>query len=283
MPLPYTFLSGNVAKSSEVNDNFNFIMDILGQLSTPDRVQPLGEFMMGPRRTVLITANPDTGPEETRFLQLSWNADYNRSNTTWNFERILPNMNAAALRVGTKGLEFFTTSATTGNLGNQMLNVWSLTATPGEDYMFFADDWHIQNTHGTAASIQNYRLTTVLLDVPVAIYSNTWVSKGTDIKQASNYGIPRHAKAIVVTAHVTAANYSGAGMHFYQRRSGQAVGSNLYRGFVAHAPITGSGLGMRTGAQGIVPLGSGEYRGEFVVQRTSAFELANVYIVGYLT
>lgn len=283
MPLPYTFISGNVAKSSEVNDNFNFIMDILGQLSTPDRIQPLGEFMMGPRRTVLLTANQDTGGAQGNFFQVSWNADYNRQNTTWVFQRILPNAGASALRVGTNGIEFLTTSAKTGNLNSQMNKPWGLTATTGEDYMYFADAWHMQNVDTTATSLQHYRLTTVMLENPAPIYSNTWVSKGTDIRKATNYGIPRHAKAIVVTAHVTAANYSGAGMHFYQHRHSASIGANLYRGFVAHAPITGTGLGMRTGAQGIVPLGRGDFQSEFVIKRTSAFELANVYIVGYLT
>lgn len=277
MPLPHTMVSGNVAKSSQVNENFNYIMDILGQLSTPGRVQPLGEFLMGPRKTALLTANQDTGATSGNFFQVSWNADWNRKNSTWIFERILPGRNASALRVGTNGLEFLTTSATSGNLNSQMSKVWGLRATSGEDYMYLSNTWHMKGVDSTSSALQNYRLTTVLLNKPVAIYANTWVSKGTDFRKATNYGIPRNAKAIIINAHVTAANYSGAGMHFYPRG-----GPSIYHGMVAHAPITGSGMGMRTGNQGIVPLGTGNYLGDFGIHRTSAFELANVYIIGYL-
>jgi hypothetical protein len=281
--LPYEFIAGEVARSAQVNENFAYLMDTIGQSSVPGRIEPLGKIIFGPRRTGLITASQDTGGSAGAFFQLSWNAAYNKKGTSWVFSRTLAGERASALRVGTNGLEFFTTSATAGNLNSQMIKPWGLRATIQEDFMYLEDSWHIQNRDSYARNVQDYRLTTVLLENPVPIYAKKQVGSGTSVLSAFDYGIPRHAKAIIIYAHVTAANNSGAGMHFYERRGPGNTALNMFRGFVVHAPITGNGLGMRAGGQGIVPLGQAQQLGGFVIYRTSAFALANVYITGYLT
>lgn len=283
MTLPYSFISGEVARSSQVNANFNYIMDILGQLSTPGSIAALGEFKLGPRMLALFSAAQDTGPDELAFFQLAWNVNFHKVGDTWRFDRRVSNKAASSFRVGVHGFQFITTSRTSGDLNNQMATILHLVATTGEDRMYLKDDVHIQNFDGTARSTQDYRLTTVLLDVPIPIYKNKWLGKGTTIFNAYNMGIPSHAKAIMIYMHVTAAYYSGAGMHAYQRREGGGDANDYFRGFVTHASITGSGMGMRAGSQGVVPLGRGSVRGDFVIHRTSAFELTNVYIMGYLT
>ena len=283
MGLPYTLVSGEIAKAAEVNANFSYIMDIIGQLSTPGSITQLGEFKVGPRMLALFSGAQDTGPDNLAFFQLGWNINYNKVGSTWRYDRRIANNPATTLRIGKKGLEVLTTSATSGDLNNQLSKVMGITATAGEDRMFLKDDVHVQNYDGTARTIQDYRLTTVLLENPIPIYSNKYVPKGTSIFNAYNLGVPNHAQAILVYMHVTAANYSGAGMHAYMRRSGGDTSKNLFRGFVTHAAITGGGLGMRAGSQGIVPLGRGAVKGDFVIYRTSTFELANVYIMGYLT
>ena len=39
MPLPNEMIPGEVARSADVNENFAYIMSLLGQLTTPDRVR----------------------------------------------------------------------------------------------------------------------------------------------------------------------------------------------------------------------------------------------------
>lgn len=278
MPLPYTFLSGKIAKSSEVNANFNYVMDLLGQLSVPGSIQQLGEFKLGPRALALFTAAQDTGPDADAHFQLAWNVNWNKVGSTWRFDRRIANNPATAVRIGKSGLEVKTTSATSGDLNNQITTILRLVATTGEDRLYLKDDVHIQNHDGTARTIQDYRLTTVFLENPIPIYANKWVGKGTTIFNAYNLGVPSHAKGIKVYQHVTATWDSGAGMHIYMRRPAEPTALNMFRGTIAHAPP-----GHRTGSQGDVPLGRGALAGDFVVYRTANFALANVYIVGYLT
>jgi hypothetical protein len=277
MPLPYTFISGNTAKSSEVNANFNYLMDLIGQASVPGSVSQLGEFKVGPRSLALFTGAQDTGPDADAHFQLAWNVNWNKVGSVWRFDRRITNQPATSLRIGRGGLEVYTTSQTTGDLNNQMTRILRLVATSGEDYMFLKDDIHLQNYDGTARNVQDYRLTTVLMETPVSIYNSKWVGAGTTIFNAYNLGIPSHAKGIIVYQHVTATGASGAGMHIYQRRPTND-GKNYFRGTIAHAPP-----GHRTGSQGFVPLGTGALKGDFVVYRTANFALANVYIMGYLT
>lgn len=278
MPLPYTFLSGKTAKSSEVNSNFNYVMDLLGQLSVPGSIQQLGEFRVGPRALALFTAAQDTGADADAHFQLAWNVNWNKVGSTYRYSRRVDANPATALKIGKRGLEVKTTSQTSGDLDNQLTTVLRLAATTGEDFMYLKDDVHMQNYDGTARTIQDYRLTTVFLENPIPIYANKWVGKGTTIFNAYNLGVPAHAKAIKVYQHVTATTASGAGMHIYMRRPTGDAATNMFRGTIAHAPP-----GHRTGSQGDVPLGTGALKGDFVVYRTANFYLTNVYIVGYLT
>lgn len=283
MPLPFSFISGEVARSSQVNANFNYIMDIIGQLSTPGSIASLGEFKLGPRMMALFSAAQDTGPDATAFFQLAWNVNYNKVGTVWRYDRRITNNPATTLRIGKQGLEVLTTSAPTGDLNNQLTKVMGITAVHhGEDRMFVKDDLHLQNYDGTARTIQDYRQTFVALENPIPIYHNKSVPKGTTVFNAYNLGVPAHAKSVQIYMHVTAFGDSGAGMHAYQRRSGGSTHLNFFRGFVTHA-TKDSGLGMRAGAQGIVPLGMGAVRGDFVIHRTAPFYTTYVYIMGYWT
>jgi hypothetical protein len=282
MPLPYSFISGEVAKSSQVNANFNYVMDIIGQLSTPGSIASLGEFKLGPRALALFSAAQDTGPDASAFFQLAWNVNWNKVGSTWRYDRRIANNPATAVKVGKDGFSILSTSQVSGDLNNQITVLLRLVATTGDEILYIKDDVHIQNYNNTARNIQDYRLTQVFLETPIPIYANKYVGKGTTVFNAYNLGVPSTAQGIVVYAHVTADNYSGAGMHIYQRRPTSSA-LDYFRGFVTHAPITGSGLGMRAGSQGTVPLGRGSQKGDFVVHRTANFALANVYIMGYLT
>ena len=279
MPLPYRFLSGTVARSSEVNANFDYVMDAIGQASGPGGLSPTGRIVLGPRSSAILSAAWDAGGGATDHVQLSWNVDTNKSLGYWKHFRIMPNAGGSLFRVGARGIELYGTGALSGDIQEQLQLVFRVDIETYGMFMVLPDYLHISNVDDFPANLGQNRNTIVFLEAPVAIYKNTAVGTGTSVLSAFNYGIPRHANAIIINAHVTAASNSGAGMHFYQ----QSSTSPIYHGFVAHAPITGTGMGMRTGAQGMVPLGRGPNAGNFVITRTAPFELANVYIIGYLT
>jgi hypothetical protein len=318
MTLPYEFLAGEKASAHEVNANFGYIMSLLAG-SVPGQIVPQGEIVMGPRKTGLLTAQQDVGGSPGNFVQFSWNTTYKKDvSNVWRFARIIEAGNASALRVGTYGLEFYTTSSKSGNLDNAMSDPpFAVRATENSDYLYLKRDWSVQQYDADARNIEDYRLSIVMLETPRAIFADTRVLKGTTVKSAYDYGVPRQAKAILVRMHVTATGASGAGMLIYcygstikknvsttARSSGanaatggysSAQGSkmssgttstssdhNRFKGAVAHAPITGTGVGMRTGSYGIVPLGIQANEGKFVVETTANFEQAYVHIVGYL-
>jgi hypothetical protein len=279
MPLPYQFVSGEIARSAQVNANFEYIMDMLGQLSTPDRIQPLGEFIMGPRKTALLSGAHDTGPTNYRFYQISWNADWNKVGTEYAYVRILPNLNAAAFRLGERGFDVFMTSKTTGDLNSQMLSVFRVT----DKIVFLPDATHIVNK-SAYANIQDYRSTTVLLNNPTPLFSlNHGMSRGTTVRDVYGYNVPSHAHAVILSVEIKAVNGASAGITFYKNQTGGVEELNRMRGFSLYAPVTGTGLGQWAGGQGIVQVGMGAQAGEIVIHRTGALAIANICIIGYLT
>jgi hypothetical protein len=277
----FQFVNGDIARSAEVNANFEYIMDIIGQLSTPGSIEGQGQFVLGPRATALFTAKQDTGPDAQAFAQYSWNTRFQLVSGAWKFDRVVSNNPASAIRVGKNGLEFLTTSATSGDLNSQMTKVFGVRATAAADYMFVKNDLHIQGVDATADEVQDYRLTPVFLSTPIVVY-NGWVGAGSTVLNAHTLGVPSHALGVILYTHLTPSASSGAGMHFYPKRANAVTDVDRARGFVI-AGYSGNTATGRVGGQGMVPLGSGGNKGQFVVERTAAFELAKVYITGYLT
>src|SRR5690606_23990588 len=279
MPLPHRFISGEIARSRQVNDNFNYIMDMLGQLSTTGRLEPPGAFVIGPRKMAILTGNHDTGAAANRFFQIGWNADWNLRSGAYHFDRVVSGP-STAMRIGARGLEVLMTDDVSGNLGSQMRTIFRTFIWAKRKYVHIPADSHITLVNEAPTKLEHYRLTTVMFDAPKALYNSTRASKGVTTYNAYNYGVPKDAKGIWIRAHVTADNASGAGMLVYQDNANNKI--NKVKGMVAHATITGTGLGMRTGSFGFVPLGEGSYAGRFRIERTSSFYLAVVHIVGYL-
>lgn len=277
-----TFKPGEVARSEDVNANFNHVLSLLGTLSTTGRISPPGELAMGPRQNVLLTNRHDTSNTSNRFFQIGWNVNWtNVAGKGYQRSRFLANQPATAIKIGANTFEILSTSKTTGNLHSQMpirLRFWTNDTT---SFLFLEEGTRITDRNAVPANAERERLTTVLFNTPKAIYNKIRVAKGNTVFNAYNYGVPRHAKAIFVRAHVTASWASGAGLIIYQ-----TGGPMKEKGMVAHATWSSHGgnrLGMRTGASGIVPLGLGANAGRFTVERTEVFEEAIVHIIGYLT
>lgn len=277
MPLPYRFLGGEIAKSSEVNANFDYVMNTIGQLSGPSGIVMLGQFQFGPRGTGLLTAAQDTASAENSHLQLAWNVDWAEVNGVWQFRRRINGGRGASLRLGHDGLEFFHTHEQFADMNSTMQKFFRVGFQTYEKIFYLAPDLHFQNNDGNAVNVESYRLMTVFLDAPIAIYNGGRVGKGTTIFNALNLGVPSSAKGLLVQMTVYASRQSDANIYLYQQRPNQ---DNLraVRGLTAIAP-RGSG----TSVQGLVPLGTDAVWGNFVSERTAEFSNAYVYIIGYLT
>lgn len=263
MPLPHILTPNEIAYANDVNDNFAFVMSIIGSLSEPGRQRSLSEFQFGVRQNSLLTAAQDTGAEDYRFLQLGYNADWNLSGGRWKFKRYDSGWASSALRLGVGYAELWLTSATSGNLDAQMNNVFSIRATPADDYMYVAKSLSIQHVDRAAEGIEDYRLTKVFLDTPKMIYENASLKKGIDVFTASNYGVPTHAKAITLTTSVTTTDGE---LRMYQERGVR----HWKYGFIS-----------RYGGNGDVQLGEGSHSGKFVIERTGTISSASVYISSY--
>lgn len=279
------FQRDTIAKSEEVNHNFNYILALIGGESTPDRTVS-GEYQFGPRRTGLITAQHDTGHAWNRYVMLSWNADWEWSQAAggWQFSRTLTNEPASAIRVGADGFTILSTPQTTGNINSQIKTVFHAAPETGGvngGRIYVDPTWHFQRYDRPAESLEAYRLMYVPLDNPRAVFHGAAFGSALETsRSATDYGIPAEAKAVSFTAHVTATNRSGAAFRIYEE-SGQL---NWWKGMVVHAALgvsTSGATGQRAGGWGVVPLGTGAYRGKFHIWTSAPFEHVDVFIVGY--
>lgn len=284
MPL-ITFKRDTIAKAEEVNANNQYLLSLIGEDSTEDRTVR-GEYQFGPRRTGLISAQQDTGHAANRYLQVSWNADWEwvQSAGGWQWIRTLTNNPATSLRVGADGVTVLTTAQTTGNINSQLRNVFHIrpeTGTVNGGGIYIPSDWHFQHYDAPARTMQDYRLTYTPLDSPRLVFDGAYFNRALTLtRSAWDYGIPHDAKCVSFSAHVTATNYSGSAFRVYQESSQR----NWWAGMIVHAPLgvsNAGATGQRAGGWGVVPLGTGAHRGKFVIQTTAAFESVYLVITGY--
>lgn len=269
--LPHEFIPGEVARAAEVNENFAYLISILGQLTTPDRVRTSTEFQMGARQNVLLTATHDTGVEDQAFFQIGWNADWNYTGGKWQFTRFNQGEAATVVRIGIGGFEVYTTQDTNGDLNGPLRDpAFAVRRTPLSKHVYIPKDTNITISDYGEMSASECRLTFVPFATPKTIQEGAWGS-GSETKDAKSYGVPTSAKAISITAEVTAGS-SAARLRFMQSRSSPSV----KYGFSVSAPANSIGSG-----QGIVLLGEGSRAIDFRIERTASFTSVNAYVTGY--
>lgn len=268
----YTFVPGEQAKANELNSNFNEIMDILGPLSTPDRVRTTSEFTMGARQNTLFTGSHDTGPSSLRFFQIGYNADWEFSNGKWRFSRFVSGMGGSAIRLGEGNIEFMVTNKTTENFNTAMESAMRIVDNAADNYVFLNKSYHFQIVDEPADSIGDYRLTYVPLNNPTAIYDGQSVNAGVEVKRGTNYGASQYAKAITIQGWGRASGAAAATLRVYQERDQRSY----RRGVTMYCD-----LGARGNISGFVALGEGAYEDRFVVDRSSGFQEVSLYVVGY--
>jgi hypothetical protein len=272
MSVPYLFYPNQKARSSEVNRNFQYVMQLIGTAIGEDRLQPPREFLMGARANVLLSGAADTGNPPYKYYQISWNGNWLRDvDNTWKWSRFIEGENATAIRIGSEGFEVLSTSSTSGSLNSQMKSVFKVQATTGEDRIVIGENWHIQRYDGLARDIQDYRLTYTILTQPISLYEGSSLSSGSTVFTAKDIGLPSGTKAIQISAYVTATGGTSQ-LWCYQERSTR----NKKWGFGVVAVSSGPGAG-----SGVVPVGTGALAGKFVIHRTGNFSEANVFVVGY--
>lgn len=284
MPL-IELTSGDVARANDVNNNFNYVMSLLGSLSDPTRMKTTTEYLMGVRQNTLFTGTHDTGGLDTDFFQIGYNADWNYSPTsgTWKFQRFITkaaspsaDTGASALRLGPGEIDFLATSSQEGNLNSEMKSVFKIKLTstsPSTDYIVVPNSIHFQNVDEEVDDeLDAYRLMYTPFLSPNAIYDGQALNVAETVKRATDYGVSSHAKAISISCHVLADAGSDAQIKFYQDRSSP---SDRF-GFIVTALA-----GKRGSGWGIVPLGVGARMGQFYISRDANFDAVSAYVVGY--
>lgn len=282
MALPHILIPGEVARASDVNDNFAYIMSILGPLSTPGRVATTTEFLMGARKNVLLTATMDTGVADSagvthRYYQIGWNADFNLVSGAWKFARFV-NRGAGALRIGEGELTFLGTTEDTANLNSSMKTLSRLRAASTGYYWYVPNIVGFTNTDAVPTTVQEHNLTLTRFNTPVTIYDGDQLNKAVVMKDARDFGVPSQAVAIDITCEIDSASSTTATrLRFLQARtdSGNGAPSKRY-GFTVTAGQQGFGSGA-----GTVNLGTGAYAHRFTVERTANFDHVYAYVTGY--
>lgn len=273
MAIPNTFTSGDIASSAEVNENFDYLSDIIGNGSDADAMTLPGTIILGPRENVQITAESDTAYGNDSFVQIGWNTELYFASSQWNVRRFHADEVASALRIGRLGLEFYTTSNVTGSLNSRLNKIFGVRAMGGSDRVYIKSDVHIQRIDESPNDLESYRLTYVPFENPVAIYENNNIYTGTKNRIASQHGVPETAIAIECVAYIKANAGASGTLTLMRAESTTTLGS----GFAVYAAA-----GQKAYGSGIVHLGSdGSYNTRFVEVRDADFAQASLFIKGY--
>jgi hypothetical protein len=188
MALPYTFIAGDVARSVEVNANFNYIMNVIGDLVGPDRISTLKDFVMGVNSNTLLTA------ASQHLFQIGWNANWTHiGGGVFQWTRLVALKPASVMRVGKDGFETMYTAETEGDLGTQIKTNFAVRGT----YAFLDPSLTIYNKDATNQTLDKARLTFTPFWPPKAVFSEAGplVAKNSTYT-GSTYKVPSNAKGI---------------------------------------------------------------------------------------
>lgn len=295
MALPHHFEAGEIAHAQEVNDNFDYLVGIVGSLTINEDLLPPGGFVMGPRHNSQLSAKHDTtgvvDPENGNraFVHLGWNAEYydtgfidELNRPIYAYRRYNTGERASALRVGENGFTVYTTDKTEGDLNSQLEKSFEVRNDGANKYVLLPQNFSIQSYDGPARNSGDYRLTyTIMPDTP-HIFSYASVGQGRASYNLTSYGVPANAKA--VTMHVSAISTlqvnRGASIRITKASNDPSVSS----GFALWFPYRESGTPARTVAQstsGLVILGEGAFSNMITVDRSHSFTGLTLYITGY--
>lgn len=173
MTLPYTFTPGTIASATEVNENFNHVMGIVGADSTTEDMKPSGDVLLGPRDAVQLTAKGDTDTTGTgtKYFQVGWNCDMYNEGSTFRQRRIVNNEGATVLRVGSTGVEALATARTDSTLDEQLQTAVGIrphySNGSQNPWVYINPSWKLQWRDQVAdqSTHLNYRNTLTFMDI----------------------------------------------------------------------------------------------------------------------
>ena len=196
-------IPGELARASDVNDNFAYIMSILGESSTPGRVISPSEFVFGARSNMSLVGSHDTGPTEQEFLQLGWNVDYTFSGGVWKAVRFLTGKAGTAVRIGPSEFSVWSTAAITGSeIGLTKVFSVRTTDSAGSGWTYLPSGQHIQNYDGQARLINDFRMTTVMFHDPLLIYNGIPIGERHSASfNLVPWGFPANAQCAIINIH----------------------------------------------------------------------------------
>ena len=267
--VPHRFSPGEVASSSEMNENFDYFASMIGDQTSQDGFRPNGPILVGP--------NAQLAGRNADFLHIGWNADQYLQGATAKVRRIADGKAATFLRVGSDGFSVWTTSSTQGDLQAQAHEVFGVHATTGDDYIFIHPTWRFHQSKAMPWKTDHVRTTYVAFSNPVTLYEGGWHGGGPKNHNVFNHGVPKQAIAVEVLVYATATPNSGAAVKLMQGASQP----HQKTGFICHAYGGNAAHYGRSGAQGKVLIGRDAYAGQIVEQRTAAVESLSIYVQGY--
>jgi hypothetical protein len=269
MPLPYTFLTGTVASSAEVNANFNYIMSFFGDATSPDQFQPKGTFRTGAYGQIagFLPSN----------VHLGWNVEQYSSGGKTLVRRFADKKPASMVHLGEAGFRVFTTGETTGNLEPQLKETLAVRMENKERWVYIDNAVSIRGSNTRPLELDNTRLTYVAFSEPRTIMEGKWQGVGDDTINAFSYGVPSNAYAVELMVYATATTSSGAA---YKLMRAEAK-PHQRTGFITHAYGGNAAMYGRTANQGKVLMGRGAYAGKITVNKTASFSEVSVYVQGY--
>lgn len=204
MPIPHIFTSGDIAASSEVNQNFSYLEDIVGSASTPVSLRPPGDILLGPRRSVQISAAGDSGKNATSgYLYLGWNAEfYQAPGGIFRLRRFNANEGAAAVQIGNRGVAIAATHDEQGELNSAMQNAIAVRPHAITPYIYINPKWAMTD-RDEPPNDQPGRQRLTYVPVEPFSYTGTLIAAGTRrIRMSSLQGSPVPPEARGVHVHV---------------------------------------------------------------------------------
>lgn len=287
MAIPNRFRAGEVASSSELNENFTYIENLVGTLSTDDELVPEKDlkfgsagFVTGGLQLNLLPANKETNNLANAargFINLSWNAKPHKTAGRW--QRHNSASGASVIELGDYGIVMATTGRRSGDLQSQLtpiLAVMNSDLSAPDAYHVYMDPFApIKTTYknpnqpaGTsswsapdvnqsyAGSLQRRRLTYVRFDEPRTVMENKKFAKGKQEINVLSHSVPKQAAMVELLVYTTATARSGAGMIVMPKMKSP----HRKYGLICHSYGGNYANWGRSAVQGHVPVYSGLYK-----------------------
>lgn len=263
----FVFNPGDLIVSSQINENFQEFVRVLGKNSTASELALPGRITVGPSRKASISAITDKVDGEHKYLHLGWNAEEYIEGTSVKLQRNSEQGSSSVVRVGSDGFEFLYSSATQGVSATS--KVFGI---DGNNKVFIHENWSVVSRSGSAQSISEYRLMLTPLTTPVSVYaskqavsanSSLVFDLATFISQANFHGVE-----VQVTAQAASSASSDVSVY------GQ--GLSPYTGLVLNL-----GSNQKDSARGCVVLKRGtEPNQKLVVSNTGSLSSLTITVIG---